>query len=236
MTLFNVNFESPVYTTGEVYSAATNTGTLPRTGPAPSVLTKLDGSGANWTATVGAGPTGNRLTFANTTSGVFTGTLEAFAPPSSGGTTGTWFAQLDYTRLTSAGGPLFAMRLVNNSGSAMLGHSNNNLLYADWWSGSPGVNMTVGVTNTLRLEIDMGTNVWRTYANGILMNTNTNASNDTGANGFGGLQLGFFGSTYAAGNIFALDNIQIGSIPEPATPALLGLGLCALVISRKRKA
>lgn len=210
--MFDVDFESPNYTAGDKF-ISNGDSTLATDGPAPSLITSLYQPENNtWTATVAnAGATGNRLTFATPEGGgVIGGFLECFAPPA-GGNTGTWYAQMDYTRLTSNGGPLLAFRLVNNDGNAMLNHPNNNLLFADWWSGSPGASMVVGTTHTLGVQVDMATNNWRTYVDGVLMDSYTNANNTTS---FGGMQLGFWSSTnFDAGDVFALDNIKVGTVP-----------------------
>ncbi len=225
---FDVNFESPAYAVGDTFSSATNSGTLSRTGPSPSKLTGLTVGSANWTATVeAAGPTGNRLTFANTAAGVALGRLEAFDPPVGGGA-GTWFVQMDYTRLTSSGGFLLSMRPVNNVGQTMVGHPNNMTLYADNWDGHT---LAVGSTHTLRTEVDMGTTVVRAYFDGVLSNTYSTLG--TNVTTFGGLQLEAGSTSYAVGNVFALDNIQVGFVPEPASLALLGCGV--FLAARRRR-
>ncbi|MFH1496647.1 MAG: hypothetical protein ABII82_02360 [Verrucomicrobiota bacterium] len=217
--ILRINFESPNYQTGESYNSSTLASTLATAGAPPDEITDLSGAALSaWTAEVqDQGMSGNRLLFKQLGSSPFAGQLEAFAPQGVNGQSGTWFAQMTYTRLTTQGGPLLSMRLVNDLGATMMGHPHNLVLYADNWQGQT---LSVGVPHTLRIEIDMGTTAVRTYLNGLLLNTHTIGTNNVAGRSFGGLQLKFFGTTYPAGDLFALDNIRAGSVlTEDITPA-----------------
>ena len=119
----------------------------------------------------------------------------------------------------------------------MLGHPNNQTVYADAIIGSPNFTLAVGATNTLRVEIDMGTVNWRMYINGALFQSNTNAANDTGSNSFGGLQLAFnYGNAEPTGDLFSLDNIQVGQVvPEPSTWAMMLGGFGVLILGQRMR-
>ena len=225
--VFDVNFESPTYTVGDSFIAG-GANTLDVNGPAPSAITGMATFGSTgWNATVeAAGPTGNRLTFANTEATTIDGRFECFAPPV-GGNTGTWFIQLDYTRLYSAGGLMLNFHIVDNGGSDLVPVVG---LYSDKWQ---GISLAVGSTSTLRIELDMGTSNWRTYYNGTLAHSYTTSI--SAGKSLGGLSA-YFANIAGPTTYFALDNIQIGAVPEPSAVTLLAVGgLASLVALRKRR-
>ncbi|EIQ01384.1 PEP-CTERM motif protein [Opitutaceae bacterium TAV1] len=221
---FDIDFGT--YAIGDSFNAATGSGNL--SGSAPSGPTKIEGSGT-WTATVepNTASDGNWLRFSFPAGDTASGNLEFFSPQGAGSQTGTWFAQFDYTFI-SGGGYLAGVSFLDNAGNRMGGHWNNVMLYADDWVG--GNSLSPGVTNTLRMEVDMGSNAadsYRVYFNGSLVSQFTALGNTGGAE-FGGFSIllgGGMGSlTPGIPLEFALNNIRVGevtAVPEPATFAML---------------
>ncbi len=207
-----IDFESPNYAVGNAYLANGTANTLPVAGPALHRFTRAFVNASDvWTATVEtAGATGNRLLIASLGNSTLSNN-SGFEVRTNmlGANSGTWYAQMDYTRLTTSGGPLVSLRMLNSGGSVVLGHPNNALLYADKWA---GVSLAVGSTHTLRVELDVVTGIWRQYLDGALVNTVAATSTNIT---FGGIQLAFWGSTYS-GSVCAFDNIVVGKVA--ATP------------------
>jgi len=98
------------------------------------------------------------------------------------------------------------------------------------WSG-------YGLTATLKGTRMDGTTITQLINLDTRPNNSKTVGNDFtnyALSGFTGLKSFSIGSD--SGNWVALDNIAVNAVPEPASLAILGLGLGALAIARRRKA
>lgn len=218
-----VTFDPPNYVTGNSYNSASPGGSTLHVAPSGTsgvAITGLANTGSSkWTATVQSGSvSGNRLVISQNTNGAMGGGKIKFkAPQGTPGQLGRWFVQMDYTRLTSQGGVIGAMRPINQSEDNLIGHSYNVVLNTNSFD---GVTLDQNKTYTLRIEVEMQGAHVRTYVDGILRNVysgsdpNWEVVNDTGGATFSGMLLdfGIWSSSFNSGALFAIDNVQTGTV------------------------
>jgi hypothetical protein len=146
--------------------------------------------------------------------------------------TSAYFAVFRMTGTGSADFRVFDTDTVNPSTGAL----GTTPVFAQNFTGIPAGSFATGTFYTFRLEVqDVGSNVQFTgfiSTQGGAAIGNPVSFTDTTSPVLGAGQVGFrFGSSSPA--ITAYDNIIV--VPEPASGALLGMGLLAGLLRRKRK-
>ena len=189
------------------------------TGPNATILVQEDGTG------------NNVVTFTDTST--VEGSSFNFGASAGEGST-TLSLGFDYTEPTGGGDQALNVRLGNDTGNPNAGvdlfFTNGSILYNN---GSSVPTLSTGysldTTNSFLIEVDDAANTYDLSLNGSLIGDDLGFRNDVD------VSLAAFQTFSGARQIASIDNLILddGTIPEPASAALLALGSVALLGRRR---